>query len=96
MENLYPAEQGALGEETAQQRLALLASKDQAAGPIFMRSYGSHLIPANCTPASVARLEQAVAAAPALSAGSRRALLVAQQEDARCVAIGRAMKLPPR
>ncbi|PHV05642.1 aminopeptidase N [Janthinobacterium sp. BJB412] len=96
MENLYPAEQSALGEATAAERLALLASKDQAAGPIFMRSYGSHLIPANCTPASVARLERAVVTAPALSAGSRRALLVAQQEDARCVAIGRAMKLPPR
>ncbi|MBJ7312754.1 aminopeptidase N [Rugamonas sp. CCM 8940] len=96
MENLYPAEQGVLNEATAAERLALLLDKDKAAGPIFMRSYGGHLIPANCTPASVERLARSIATAAELSAGSRRALLVAQQEDARCVAIQRAMKLPPR
>ena len=88
---LYPAEQGALAEQTARQRLASLGTLDQTAGPVYMRAYAAALIPSACTPASVARLQAAVASQTDLSAGTRRALLVEHQEDARCVAIKKAM-----
>ena len=91
MEAIYPAAQGALAELTATQRLATLGQVDQAAGPVFMRSYAATMIPAACTPASVARLGAAIGKLPELSAGTRRALLNAHQDDERCVAIKKAM-----
>ncbi|MEN3276078.1 MAG: aminopeptidase [Massilia sp.] len=89
--NLYPAEQNVLGEETAVKRLAQLPGLDKAAGPVYMRAYANALIPTSCTPASVKRLNGAVAQMKELSAGTRRALLDAQQEDQRCVSIKQAM-----
>jgi aminopeptidase N len=92
MENLYPAEQTALSELSAEQRLAGLLQLDQAAGPVYMRAYGQHLIPAACTPASVQRLQDKDGALAArLSTNTSRNLLIAHQEDARCVAIKKAM-----
>ncbi|KQQ89253.1 aminopeptidase [Massilia sp. Leaf139] len=94
MGSLYPAEQTALAEQTAAARLAKLPAIDKAAGPVYMRSYANTLIPASCTPASVKRLTQAAATMKDLSAGTRRALLDAQQEDQRCVSIKQAMTAP--
>jgi aminopeptidase N len=94
MNSLYPAEQTALAEQTAARRLARLPAVDKAAGPVYMRSYARSLIPTSCTPASVTRLTQAAARMKDLSAGTRRALLDAQQEDQRCVAIKQAMTAP--
>ena len=88
---LYPAEQGALSEQTAAQRIASLGQVDAAAGPVYMRAYASALLPATCTPASVQRLQGAIDSLPQLTAGTRRTLLVTHQEDARCVAIKKAM-----
>jgi aminopeptidase N len=94
MESLYPAEQKALAEQTAARRLARLPAIDKAAGPVYMRSYAPSLIPASCTPASVKRLARAAATIKDLSAGTRRALLDARQEDQRCVTIRQAMTAP--
>jgi aminopeptidase N len=91
MGSLYPAEQGLLSEQSAAQRLAKLPELDKAAGTVYMRSYGPSLIPAACTPASVARLQAASTGMTALSAGTRRALLDTLQEDQRCVVIKGAM-----
>ena len=91
MEHLYPAEQHALAEQTAAARLARLPQLDKAAGPVYMRAYGPTLIPAGCTAASVQRLQTAAHAGKDLSAGTRRALLDALQEDQRCVTIKQAM-----
>ncbi|MRW86863.1 aminopeptidase N [Pseudoduganella sp. FT26W] len=91
MGSMYPTEQKALNEQTAAQRLATLGAVDKAAGPVYMRAYGASMIPATCTPASVERLDAAIAGLPDLSAGTRRALLVTRQEDERCVAIKKAM-----
>jgi aminopeptidase N len=91
MYSLYPAEQGALNEASAEARLAQLPVLDQSAGPVYMRAYAGNMIPATCTPASVARLAQASASMTGLSAGTRRALQNAQEEDQRCVAIKHAM-----
>jgi len=88
---LYPAEQTALAEQTAEQRLAKLPELDKNAGPVYMRAYGPSMIPASCSPASVKRLETASAQMKELSAGTRRALLDTLEEDQRCVAIKQAM-----
>ncbi|WP_312550935.1 aminopeptidase N [Massilia sp.] len=94
MGSLYPSEQNALSEQTADARLAKLPAIDKAAGPVYMRSYGGALIPATCTPHSVKRLGAAADKYRDLSAGTRRALLDALQEDQRCVAIRQAMTAP--
>ena len=94
MHSLYPSTQVALNELTAAERLAQLPLLDKSAGPVFMRDYAGAMIPATCTPASVQRLADAAAANPELSAGTRRALLVAHQEDQRCVAIRKALTVP--
>jgi aminopeptidase N len=88
---LYPTEQRALAEQTADQRLAKLPELDKSAGPVYMRAYGPSMIPANCSPASVKRLQAAGAQMKDLSAGTRRALLDTLEEDQRCVAIKQAM-----
>ncbi|MYM28624.1 aminopeptidase N [Duganella sp. CY15W] len=93
MNNLYPSEQGALSEQTAAQRLAGLAAVDKAAGPVYMRAYGAAMIPATCTPASVQRLESAIVKFKELSTSTSRSLQVIKQEDARCVAIKKAMTI---
>jgi aminopeptidase N len=91
MNSLYPSEQGVLAEASADARLAQLAVLDKSAGPVYMRAYAGAMIPANCTPASVARLGKAAASMTELSALTRRSLLNKQEEDQRCVAIKRLM-----
>jgi aminopeptidase N len=94
MFSLYPAEQSALAEQTAQARLAKLPALDKTAGPVYMRAFAGSMIPASCTPASVKRLAAAAEQMKDLSAGTRRALLDTQQEDQRCVTIKQAMTAP--
>ena len=93
MGSLYPVEQGALSEASAADRLAKLPAIDKSAGPVYMRSF-ARMIPSNCTPASVKRLEAAAAQYKDLSAGTRRALLGTHQEDKRCLMIRQAMMVP--
>jgi len=94
METLYPAAQGRLAEQSAAQRLSQLPLLDKEAGPVFMRSYGASMIPTSCTSESVQRLATAAEQYKDLSAGTRRALLVTQQEDQRCVTIRKALTVP--
>jgi aminopeptidase N len=94
MENLYPHAQARLSEQTAAERLAQLPALDKAAGPVYMRAYGASMLPMTCTPENVERLKAAAEQYKDLAAGTRRALLVAHQEDARCVSIRKAMTVP--
>jgi len=94
MGSIYPAEQKALNEATADARLARLPAIDKAAGPVFMRAYAVTMIPAACTPQSVARLQRAADTMKDLSAFTRRSLLDTLQDDQRCVAIKGAMTAP--
>jgi aminopeptidase N len=93
MDSLYPVEQRALSEASAADRLKTLPAIDKTAGPVYMRSF-AEMIPANCTPASVKRLESAAAQYKDLSTGTRRALLATHQEDKRCLMIKQAMTVP--
>lgn len=94
MGSIYPAEQKALNEATADARLARLPAIDKAAGPVFMRAYAVTMIPATCTPQSVARLQRAADTMKDLSAFTRRSLLDTLQDDQRCVAIKGAVTAP--
>ncbi|CAN5252929.1 aminopeptidase N [soil metagenome] len=87
MSSLYPEGQGALAEASAEQRLASLAQIDAKADPVFLRNYASQMVPTACTPASVARLQQAIDASGALSPAVRRALQSKHEADQRCVNI---------
>jgi aminopeptidase N len=94
MYSLYPAEQSALSEQSAAQRLAGLLAMDKSAGEVYMRSYATSMIPATCTAASVKRLSNAATTVTALSAGTRRALLDTLDEDQRCVVMKNALTVP--
>ena len=87
MRNLYPGGQADIAEASAQQRLDTLPQIDKAADPVFLRSYAGSMIPAGCTAASVARLENAIATLTTLSPGTRRELLSTHEDDQRCLAI---------
>ena len=86
MSALYPSEQNSFNEQSAAQRMASLSIMDKANGPVFMRSY-NQLIPATCNAVSVARLNKAVSELTGLSTGTKRSLLIKQQEDQRCLMI---------
>ena len=86
MSALYPSEQNHFSEKSATQRLSSLASIDKENSPVFMRSYNK-LIPATCNEVSVARLATAVSKLTTLSEGTKRQLLIKQQEDQRCLMI---------
>jgi len=88
MGNLYTSEQVELEEQTAEIILSKLAQMDKERGLVFMRSYSYSLIPATCTETSVRRLKKAIDESSELSSLTRRALLVAHQEDERCIRIG--------
>jgi aminopeptidase N len=90
MHGLYPPSQGALSELTASERLEQLPALEQAPKRQLRRTYLATMLPKNCSSHSVARLAAAAENGKALSTATQRALMVAQQDDARCVAIERA------
>jgi aminopeptidase N len=92
MSALYPSEQNSFREQSATQLMLSLTAIDKANGPVFMRSY-NRLIPATCSEISVARLAAAVSELTELSAGTKRSLLIKQQEDQRCLRIKNKMTL---
>nr|WP_210725590.1 aminopeptidase N [Candidatus Colwellia aromaticivorans] len=92
MSALYPSEQSRFNEQSATQRMLSLTEIDKANGPVFMRSY-NNLIPATCSEVSVARLATAVIELTELSTGTKRSLLIKQQEDQRCLLIKSKMTL---
>ena len=96
MSYLYPVAQGELSEQTAALRLDQLPELEKRSTPLFMRHYLSTMLPATCTPGSVARLAQAITTHKDLSANTRKALMLAKQEDERCVALQAAMAAASR
>ncbi len=92
MSALYPSEQNNFNEQSAEQRIQSLSDIDEKNGPVFMRSY-NQLIPTTCSEVSVARLNKAVAELTSLSSGTKRSLLIKQQEDKRCLMMKNAIKL---
>ncbi|QSX35537.1 aminopeptidase N [Shewanella avicenniae] len=91
MSNIYPAEQAALAQKTAAERLQNLADIDNRKGRVFMRSYAPSLIPRECTHSSVVNLQQAIKDNPNLSTLTMRALQEIAQEEQRCVLVSESM-----
>ncbi|PHR83543.1 MAG: aminopeptidase N [Colwellia sp.] len=92
MSALYPSEQNSFSEQSATQFILSLTEIDKTNGPVFMRSY-NHLIPATCSEISLARLTTAINELTTLSVGTKRSLLIKQQEDQRCLLIKNKMTL---
>ncbi len=81
---LFPAEQHSLHEPHANRILAALSAVSASEDQRYMSAFTA-LIPDNCTPASVARLEAARDATRDLNPVITQAILVNLQEDQRCV-----------
>ncbi len=94
MENIYPNEQLALSETSANERLTKLAQLDKIAGTVYMTHYLANMIPASCSAASNQRLKAAIAQFTELSDASKRALVSKFEDDVRCVSIKQSMTIP--
>lgn len=93
MENIYPKEQIALSELSADERLTKLPLLDKIAGTVYMNHYLSYMIPASCTVASNQRLKKAIAQLTELSDASKRAITAKYEDDVRCVSIKKSMTI---
>jgi len=91
MSALYTSEQHSLSEKTAAQRINSLEDIDSKNDHAFMRTYNRYMIPTTCSVKSVTRLQKAVDTLTNLSEGTKRALLVALQNDERCLLIKEKM-----
>ena len=94
MENIYPSEQLALSEASANERIPKLPLLDKIAGTVFMNHYLANMIPATCTLESNQRLKQAIAKFTELSDTSKHALFAKYENDVRCVSIKQSMTIP--
>jgi len=95
MGSLYTSEQSALVEESAAEIFEQLKALDKAKDRVFMRSFARSLIPATCTKASVKRLSDFIEQNVQLSSGVMRSLLLARENDERCVMIGEKFSSKP-
>ncbi len=94
MENIYPNEQIALSELSADERLTKLPLLDKIAGTVYMSHYLANMIPASCTLASNQRLKKAIVQFSELSDASKRAITAKYEDDVRCVSIKKSMTIP--
>jgi aminopeptidase N len=88
---LFPPQQQSLHAALADDILGSLQEVGDRHQDAFIASFGE-LIPRLCRPQSVARLAAAIDAYPDLNPILRKKLRVAHQEDARCLAISRALQ----
>ena len=85
MANLFPAEQTALLEPQRERILAAIPMLNQNASQELLESITDGLIPATCTPDSVARLAQANTDFAGMLPLVVKAYLVHHQRDEACV-----------
>jgi aminopeptidase N len=87
MQQLYPSEQKALSQATAEQRLAQLAEVDKRNSAVFMQAYTQYLLPMNCSHAGVARLTRVLEEQPNLSQVTQKGLERAIQAEKQCLLV---------
>ncbi|QYK02124.1 aminopeptidase N [Shewanella psychrotolerans] len=87
MKQLYPSEQKALSQATAEQRLAELTEVDKRNSPEFMRLYTQFLLPMNCSYASVAKLTHTLNNESHLSQVTKQGLERALQTEKQCLLV---------
>ncbi|MCE9677822.1 M1 family metallopeptidase [Shewanella sp. AS1] len=84
---LYPSEQKALSQATAEQRLEELSYLDSVNSSDFMYAYGQYLIPMNCTYGGIDRLKRVLNDNPTLSLTTQAWLEKSIQSEQQCVRI---------
>ena len=87
MRQLYPSEQKALSQATAEQRLAELIEVDKRNSPDFMRVYTQYLLPMNCSYSGVARLTRILNNGSNLSQVTQMGLERAVQAEKQCLLV---------
>jgi aminopeptidase N len=88
MSRMFPPGQEALHEMLADEILAQILENEKDPDPAFYlraRGFAAYLTPTSCTPASVARLESAVAAHESSRASIRRTIIESYENDSLCV-----------
>ncbi|QYJ83242.1 ERAP1-like C-terminal domain-containing protein [Shewanella aegiceratis] len=92
MRHLYPSEQKALSQASAEQRLAELAEVDKRNSQAFMQSYTANLLPRSCSYASLLRLQALLDKPEGYSPTTLRGInrtIAAEQE---CIRVQEAMQ----
>lgn len=89
---LFPAEQGALAEASAQRILDAVPELNRSASQEFLGEFTGYLSTATCTEASVARLAQANAQFAGMQPLVVKNYLIHHQDDARCVRMRQALR----
>ncbi|WP_119977634.1 aminopeptidase N [Shewanella algidipiscicola] len=92
MPHLYPSEQKALSQATAEQRLNELAQLDKRNSARFMQAYNQYLLPQECSYASVARLSRLLNSEPDLSPVTLRGVKQAIEAEQACITIQQPLR----
>ncbi|ABO22707.1 ERAP1-like C-terminal domain-containing protein [Shewanella loihica] len=95
MRHLYPSEQKAPSQASAEQRLAELAEVDKRNSQAFMQSYTANLLPRSCSYASLLRLQALLDKPEGYSPTTLRGInrtIAAEQE---CIRVQEAMQPNP-
>ena len=95
MRHLYPSEQKALSQASAEQRLTELASLDRRNSQRFMQSYTANLLPRSCNYASLVRLQALLAQPEGFSPTTLRGINQTIAAEQECIRVQEAMQQRP-
>lgn len=87
MASMFPAEQLALMTPHVEKLLAVVPQLSDSADQGYLRAFARYMAPAQCSMASVQRLQQANQQFQGLNPAVSKAYRIAEQEDSRCVNI---------
>ncbi|KIO36615.1 ERAP1-like C-terminal domain-containing protein [Shewanella sp. cp20] len=95
MNHLYPSEQKALSQASAEQRLTELASLDRRNSQRFMQSYTANLLPRSCNYASLVRLQALLTQPEGFSPTTLRGINQTIAAEQECIRVQEAMQQRP-
>ncbi|MCG9721335.1 ERAP1-like C-terminal domain-containing protein [Shewanella sp. Isolate7] len=95
MHHLYPSEQKALSQASAEQRLTELASLDRRNSQRFMQSYTANLLPRSCNYASLVRLQALLTQPEGFSPTTLRGINQTIAAEQECIRVQEAMQQRP-
>ncbi|MCG9757336.1 ERAP1-like C-terminal domain-containing protein [Shewanella insulae] len=95
MRHLYPSEQKALSQASAEQRLAELAALDRRNSQAFMKSYTANLLPRSCSYAGLVRLEALLDRPEGFSPMTLRGINQTIAAEQECIRVLEAMQPNP-
>ncbi|QDF76415.1 MULTISPECIES: ERAP1-like C-terminal domain-containing protein [Shewanella] len=95
MRQLYPSEQKALSQASAEQRLDELTQLDKRNSQAFMQQYTRYLLPRSCNYASVARLQALLAQPEGYSPTTLKGINQTIEAEQECIRVLEAMQHLP-